>query len=103
MSLTAKAFHYLQRSPHLAALSTKRRFSLQTSEPDEVSANDQTKARQWLATFGPQSLPRRLCEVSFSRSSGPGGQKVNKLVSGLVWLEDQSLNMGTVEQAPRLP
>jgi len=34
--------------------------------------------RQWLATFEQSKVPRDSCEVSFSRASGPGGQKVNK-------------------------
>lgn len=35
-------------------------------------------ARQWLAKLDPETIPKDICEVSFSRSSGPGGQNVNK-------------------------
>ncbi|KAJ5240148.1 hypothetical protein N7468_004767 [Penicillium chermesinum] len=35
-------------------------------------------ARAWLKTLNPKSIPRHVGEVSFSRSSGPGGQNVNK-------------------------
>lgn len=35
-------------------------------------------ARQWLSKLAPDMIPRDLCDVSFSRSSGPGGQNVNK-------------------------
>lgn len=35
-------------------------------------------ARQWLSRLDPDTIPRDLCDVSFSRSSGPGGQNVNK-------------------------
>jgi len=42
------------------------------------SAEDISLARHWLTKFNPDTIPRRLCELSFSRSSGPGGQNVNK-------------------------
>ena len=35
-------------------------------------------ARQWLSTFDVESIPRSKCTITFSRSSGPGGQNVNK-------------------------
>lgn len=35
-------------------------------------------ARRWLSNLDPDTIPRDMCEVSFSRSSGPGGQNVNK-------------------------
>lgn len=38
-------------------------------------------ARKWLADFRAEDIPRQEFEVSFSRSSGPGGQKVNKTSS----------------------
>ncbi|KAI5277003.1 hypothetical protein E4T47_00015 [Aureobasidium subglaciale] len=40
---------------------------------DELDA-----ARRWLANFNAETIPRNICDVSFSRSSGPGGQNVNK-------------------------
>ncbi|CAD0111580.1 unnamed protein product, partial [Aureobasidium uvarum] len=43
---------------------------------DELDA-----ARRWLATFDAETIPRSICDVSFSRSSGPGGQNVNKVNS----------------------
>ncbi|KAJ5735209.1 uncharacterized protein N7483_000334 [Penicillium malachiteum] len=36
-------------------------------------------ARTWLKTFNSKSIPRQIGELSFSRSSGPGGQNVNKV------------------------
>ncbi|KAL8750019.1 MAG: hypothetical protein Q9199_007332 [Rusavskia elegans] len=42
---------------------------------------DQAAARGWLKGFGPSTLPKKSCEISFSRSSGPGGQNVNKVNS----------------------
>ena len=46
-----------------------------TKEDPEIS-----EARKWLSTFSPESIPRDICDVSFARSSGPGGQNVNKSV-----------------------
>lgn len=47
------------------------------------SEDDLTKARQWYNGFARnpvEAVPRTLGEVSYSRSSGPGGQNVNKCV-----------------------
>lgn len=44
------------------------------------SEADQAAARKWLKDFGRNTIPKNLCEISFSRSSGPGGQNVNKYV-----------------------
>lgn len=38
-------------------------------------------ARQWLMTFSHSDIPKTMFDVSYSRSSGPGGQKVNKTSS----------------------
>ncbi|KAK4973321.1 hypothetical protein LTR66_011183 [Elasticomyces elasticus] len=43
---------------------------------DELAA-----ARAWLAAFDAETIPRSIAEISFSRSSGPGGQNVNKVSS----------------------
>ncbi|KAM0798742.1 peptidyl-tRNA hydrolase [Usnea florida] len=39
------------------------------------------EARTWLARFNANTIPKNICEVTFSRSSGPGGQNVNKVNS----------------------
>lgn len=41
-----------------------------------VTEQDNTEAEAWLARFGgPETkIPRKLVELTFSRSSGPGGQ-----------------------------
>ncbi|RHZ66544.1 hypothetical protein CDV55_103537 [Aspergillus turcosus] len=51
-----------------------------TAEPDE---KDLTAAREWLTKFNSKTvtIPRDICEISFSRSGGPGGQNVNKVNS----------------------
>ena len=48
--------------------------SLQATEAD-VNA-----ARKWVAELHETSLPSNIGDVSYSRSSGPGGQNVNKFV-----------------------
>ncbi|PWY87899.1 hypothetical protein BO94DRAFT_556371 [Aspergillus sclerotioniger CBS 115572] len=47
------------------------------------SENDLTAAREWVAKLNSKiiTIPRDICEFSFSRSSGPGGQNVNKVNS----------------------
>lgn len=46
--------------------------------PPEASEEDLAAARKWLANLNAETIPRSIGEVSFSRSSGPGGQNVNK-------------------------
>jgi peptidyl-tRNA hydrolase ICT1 len=41
--------------------------------------SEQDTARTFLKRFNVSNIPRETCEVTFSRSSGPGGQNVNKL------------------------
>lgn len=40
--------------------------------------DDHREARTWLARFHVNTIPKNICDVTFSRSSGPGGQNVNK-------------------------
>lgn len=37
------------------------------------------QCRQWLLSLRPDQIPRQCFDVSFARSSGPGGQNVNKV------------------------
>ena len=39
---------------------------------------DAQKLHRWIEDFLPTSVPKHLCKMTFSRSSGPGGQNVNK-------------------------
>ena len=60
---------------HLRLLSGR---AMDNDNVDEPSEKDEKLAREWLSTFDLAMIPRRVCEISFSRSSGPGGQNVNK-------------------------
>lgn len=53
-------------------------------------------ARAWILNFDHTKVPRAMFDISYSRSSGPGGQKVNKTSSKATvslephqWLEPQ--------------
>ncbi|RHZ48476.1 peptidyl-tRNA hydrolase domain protein [Aspergillus thermomutatus] len=66
------------------------------TEPDE---KDLTAARQWLTKLNSKTItvPRDICEISFSRSGGPGGQNVNNLI----WLaETTSEDSGPTLKVP---
>ena len=49
-----------------------------TSPAERNDEQDHREARTWLEEFNADAIPKHICEVTFSRSSGPGGQNVNK-------------------------
>lgn len=49
-------------------------FATSVSQSDD----EIVQARRWLKNFDQLVIPRRHFDISFSRSSGPGGQHVNK-------------------------
>ncbi|KAJ6260444.1 hypothetical protein Dda_4670 [Drechslerella dactyloides] len=64
---------------HLRLASTSASTSTPASStPDE---KELVQARSWLKTFTQHKIPRNIGEFVFSRSSGPGGQNVNKVNS----------------------
>lgn len=56
----------------------KRAFSSATRLCSTEAELD--SARRWLKTFDKSVIPQTVGDVSYSRSSGPGGQNVNKYV-----------------------
>lgn len=65
---------------------------------------DHKAARKWLESFSVNSIPRNLAEISFSRSSGPGGQNVNKYGDIFGGFYELPLDFGScsVELIPKL-
>ncbi|KAF1966768.1 hypothetical protein BU23DRAFT_421729, partial [Bimuria novae-zelandiae CBS 107.79] len=51
------------------------------SSSSEASPEELQAARKWLAQLHAETIPKSIGELSFSRSSGPGGQNVNKVNS----------------------
>ncbi|KAF2704270.1 hypothetical protein K504DRAFT_342114, partial [Pleomassaria siparia CBS 279.74] len=47
----------------------------------QASEEDLQIARKWLNDLHADTIPKSIGELSFSRSSGPGGQNVNKVSS----------------------
>jgi len=55
--------------------------SLPTPPPlsNLATSKDAAAARDWVARFRGSRIPRAVVDIAFSRSSGPGGQNVNKV------------------------
>jgi peptidyl-tRNA hydrolase ICT1 len=57
----------------------RRSFSSARDSSSGAGEQDLRDARAWLATLHAEAIPlKSIGELSFSRSSGPGGQNVNK-------------------------
>ena len=67
--------HNLLHSQCLASL--EHAVGLASRAPSSTEA-EITAARKWLADLTPDSVPKDGCDISYARSSGPGGQNVNK-------------------------
>ena len=58
--------------------------SAASSKAAVPSEHEIAAARKWVSNFDAETIPKSICEVDFSRSSGPGGQNVNKYASSHV-------------------
>src|SRR4051812_11404503 len=57
----------------------QRAFSSARDRTSSASDEELQAARSWLAKLRAEAIPlKNIGELSFSRSSGPGGQNVNK-------------------------
>ncbi|KAI9822314.1 MAG: hypothetical protein M1827_000032 [Pycnora praestabilis] len=70
----------LQEALELKKLSV-RCITTSSQSKDYTGKEKWEAARRWLADFNSSTIPQNICEISFSRSSGPGGQNVNKVNS----------------------
>jgi hypothetical protein len=59
-----------------ASLRLCRLYSVRGEQPEF----DYAAAREWRKTFGGRQALRNVGEITYARSSGPGGQHVNKFV-----------------------
>ncbi|KAL9640383.1 MAG: hypothetical protein Q9164_000326 [Protoblastenia rupestris] len=62
-----------------------------------ASEEEHKEARTWLSRFNVKDIPKTICEVTYSRASGPGGQNVNKVNS------KATLRVQTEDFLPLLP
>ncbi|KAL2421760.1 hypothetical protein ABEF95_005373 [Exophiala dermatitidis] len=62
-------------------IQTQRRLLQSFSSKAESHESEYAAAREWLKKFNAVDSLRDIGEVSYSRSSGPGGQNVNKVNS----------------------
>jgi hypothetical protein len=71
----------LSKSPsrgQLALLQDCRAYSSRSISDSEAA--DLDAAREWFRRFKKSTIPEKIGKTEFSRSSGPGGQKVNMYV-----------------------
>ncbi|KAJ7825956.1 RF-1 domain-containing protein [Mycena leptocephala] len=70
-------------TPHFMVSVTQLNTSKPIPIPPQItsleSAQETALARAWIAQFRALDIPKALVQLSFSRSSGPGGQNVNKV------------------------
>ncbi|KAF2814619.1 peptidyl-tRNA hydrolase domain-containing protein [Mytilinidion resinicola] len=76
----ARPFVPLASAQSLLLPAALRLFASQRLAGD-ATADDIQAARRWLEKLDPDTIPKAICDLSFSRSSGPGGQNVNKVNS----------------------
>ncbi|PWY92561.1 hypothetical protein BO70DRAFT_391956 [Aspergillus heteromorphus CBS 117.55] len=79
--LSQPSFPLPSSSPTIATRSFASRRAAIANNDGLDAAEDLTAARDWVARLNANTIPRDIAEISFSRSSGPGGQNVNKVNS----------------------
>jgi peptidyl-tRNA hydrolase ICT1 len=62
----------------LSLLQDYRAYSSRSNSNSEAA--DLDAAREWFQGFNKSTIPEKIGKTEFSRSSGAGGQKVNKYV-----------------------
>jgi len=77
-----KSFSKSSCRSQLAFLKDHRAYSSRSGSDSEAA--DLDAAREWFRKFNKSTIPEKLGKTEFVKSSGPGGQKVNKCVGGEV-------------------
>lgn len=83
MRLSTRPFSSTFTSRRLPALVTIRQFAA-ARNANHASEEELQVARKWLEKLHADTIPKNIGELSFSRSSGPGGQNVNKYVLAVI-------------------
>ena len=65
-----------------------RLLSFRAEDEESPSVEEQKEARQWLADYNSSTIPKRICQLTSSRSSGPGGQHVNTYNDGVIIIDE---------------
>ncbi|KAB8203559.1 RF-1 domain-containing protein [Aspergillus parasiticus] len=83
LQLHPRIVHWFPPLRSFSALTARTFASKQAAATERLqdSNEDLAAARKWLTGLTSKTIPRQICEISFSRSSGPGGQNVNKVNS----------------------
>ncbi|EPT04103.1 hypothetical protein FOMPIDRAFT_45704 [Fomitopsis schrenkii] len=85
-AIASTSLPYLIRTralPSARVLGGRHAHTGSLSHPPQLlklkDASDNAKAQEWIDQFLLYDIPRDVVQLSFSRSSGPGGQNVNKV------------------------
>ncbi|KAB8228328.1 hypothetical protein BDV23DRAFT_173722 [Aspergillus alliaceus] len=83
LRLQSRIVHWFPSLPSFSAFTARTYASKQAAatERPQDSNEDLAAARKWITGLNSKTIPRHICEVTFSRSGGPGGQNVNKVNS----------------------
>jgi peptidyl-tRNA hydrolase ICT1 len=77
-ALYFRPLYFRPLSRPLLCIQNSKAYSSRTTNDDEA---DLDAARQWFSSFNKTTIPASIAKTTFSRSSGAGGQKVNKYLS----------------------
>jgi hypothetical protein len=77
-TLYFRPLYFRPFSRPLLCIQNSKAYSSRTTNDDEA---DLDAARQWFSSFNKSTIPASIAKTTFSRSSGAGGQKVNKYLS----------------------
>ncbi|KAK2628908.1 hypothetical protein QTJ16_002011 [Diplocarpon rosae] len=78
-SRTLQSFSTPRLWERLSVLQNFRAYSTQYENGNKAA--DLDAAREWFRHFSKSSIPAKIAQTTFVRSSGPGGQKTNKTSS----------------------